>query len=95
MVDVYTFIGRMMQHVFAQGFKRLRYYGVQATKTVDKMKGLIRAALAKGKGVLCQKGLPLCQKDLPHYLTATTANTAHAARSAIVACVRVPRWCHA
>src|SRR5207245_3471287 len=31
-VDVYTFIGRMMQHTFAKGFKRIRYYGVQATK---------------------------------------------------------------
>ena len=46
-VDVYTFIGRMIQHSFAKGFKRIRYYGVQATKTVEKLKGLIRQALAK------------------------------------------------
>jgi hypothetical protein len=51
-VDVYTFIGRMMQHVFAKGFKRIRYYGVQATKTFAKMKGLIREAFAKAKGVV-------------------------------------------
>ena len=51
-VDVYTFIGRMMQHVFAKGFKRIRYYGVQATKTFAKMKGLIREAFAKVKGVV-------------------------------------------
>jgi Putative transposase/Transposase zinc-binding domain len=51
-VDVYTFIGRMMQHVFAKGFKRIRYYGVQATKTFEKMKGLIREAFAKVKGVV-------------------------------------------
>jgi hypothetical protein len=46
-VDVYTFMGRMIQHSFAKGFKRIRYYGVQATKTFEKLKGLIRQALAK------------------------------------------------
>ncbi len=46
-VDVYTFIGRMIQHSFAKGFKRIRYYGVQAAKTFEKLKGLIRQALAK------------------------------------------------
>jgi Putative transposase/Transposase zinc-binding domain len=51
-VDVYTFIGRMMQHTFAKGFKRLRYYGVQATKTFAKIKGMIRQALAKVRGIV-------------------------------------------
>jgi hypothetical protein len=51
-VDVYTFIGRMMQHVCAKGCKRIRDYGVQATKTFAKMKGLIREAFAKVKGVV-------------------------------------------
>lgn len=51
-VDVYTFIGRMIQHVFPKGFKRIRYYGVQATKTFDKVKDLIQEALAKVKGVV-------------------------------------------
>jgi Putative transposase/Transposase zinc-binding domain len=50
-VDVYTFIGRMVQHTFAKGFQRIRYYGVQATKTFAKIKVLIQAALAKVKGV--------------------------------------------
>ncbi len=27
-VGVYTFIGRMIQHVLPKGFKRIRYYGV-------------------------------------------------------------------
>ena len=51
-VEVSTFIGRMMQHVFAKGFKRIRYYGVQATKTFAKITGLIREALSKIKGVV-------------------------------------------
>jgi hypothetical protein len=49
-VAVYTVIGRMGQHVFAQGFQRIRYYGVQATKTFAKLKGVIQAALAKVQG---------------------------------------------
>src|SRR5215470_2794772 len=51
-VDVFTFIGRMMQHTFAKGFKRIRYYGVQATKTFAKIKVMIHAALAKVKGIV-------------------------------------------
>jgi hypothetical protein len=51
-VDVFTFIGRMIQHSFAKGFKRIRYYGVQATKTFEKLKGLIRQALAKVGGIV-------------------------------------------
>jgi hypothetical protein len=37
-VDVLTFIGRMVQHVVPKGFQRVRYYGVQATKTFAKLK---------------------------------------------------------
>jgi hypothetical protein len=51
-VDVYTCIGRMIQHVVPKGFKRIRYYGVQATKIFAKVKGLIQAALAKVEGVV-------------------------------------------
>jgi hypothetical protein len=51
-VDVDTFIGRMVQHTMPQGFKRIRYYGVQATKTFAKVKVVIRAALAKVEGVV-------------------------------------------
>jgi hypothetical protein len=51
-VAVYTFIGRMLQHVFPKGCKRIRYYGVQATKTFEKIRPLIRQALAKVKGMV-------------------------------------------
>ena len=46
-VDVMTFIGRMVQHTMSKGFKRIRYYGVQATKTFAKVKAAIQAASAK------------------------------------------------
>lgn len=51
-VPVAIFIGRMLQHVLPKGFKRIRYYGVQATKTFAKVKAVIHAALAKIDGVI-------------------------------------------
>ena len=51
-VAVETFIGRMVQHTVPKGFKRIRYYGVQATKTFAKIKMIIQAALAKVEGVV-------------------------------------------
>jgi Putative transposase/Transposase zinc-binding domain len=51
-VAVYTFIGRMVQHVFPKGFQRVRYYGVQATKTFAKIKRMIHDALAKLQGIV-------------------------------------------
>jgi hypothetical protein len=51
-VDVDMFIGRMIQHTVPKGFKRIRYYGVQATKTFAKVKEVIRAALAKVEDVV-------------------------------------------
>jgi Putative transposase/Transposase zinc-binding domain len=51
-VDVYTFIGRMIQHGFPKSFQRIRYYGVQATKTFARLKGVIQEALAKVQGIV-------------------------------------------
>jgi Putative transposase/Transposase zinc-binding domain len=51
-VPVDTFIGRMVQHVMPKGFKRIRYYGVQATKTYAKVKILMQTALAKVEEVV-------------------------------------------
>jgi len=51
-VAVDTFIGRMIQHTLPKGFKRIRYYGLQATKTFAKIKVVIQAALAKVEGVV-------------------------------------------
>src|SRR5262245_12527297 len=50
--DVHIDIARIAQHTTPKGFKRIRYYGVQATKTFAKVKGVIQAALAKVEGVV-------------------------------------------
>ncbi len=39
-------------HIVPKGFKRIRYYGVQATKTFAKVKVLVHEALAKVEGVV-------------------------------------------
>lgn len=51
-VPVDLFIGRMVQHVLPKGFKRIRYYGVQATKTFAKVQAVIHAVLAKIEGLV-------------------------------------------
>jgi Putative transposase len=51
-VPVDTCIGRMVQHTMPKGLKRIRYDGVQATKTFAKGKVVIPAALAKVEGVV-------------------------------------------
>jgi hypothetical protein len=51
-VPVDTFIGRMVQPTLPKGFQRIRYYGVQATKTFAQVKGMIQAALTKVEEVV-------------------------------------------
>ncbi|MBA7554351.1 hypothetical protein ES705_46965 [subsurface metagenome] len=46
-VDVFTFIGRMVQHILPKGFQRIRYYGLQATKTFEKWKEVVREGIKK------------------------------------------------
>src|SRR5712691_2969957 len=35
----------MVQHTMPKGFKRIRYYGVQATKTFAKVEGVVKGAV--------------------------------------------------
>lgn len=51
-VDVMTFIGRMVQHILPKGFQRIRYYGLQATKTFNKWVKVIREGLKKAGRVI-------------------------------------------
>jgi hypothetical protein len=41
-VNVMTFIGRMVQHILPKGFQRVRYHGLQATKTFKKWVHVIK-----------------------------------------------------
>ena len=46
-VPVFVFIGRMVQHIMPKGFQRIRYYGLQATKTFKKWKDAIVEGIRK------------------------------------------------
>ena len=46
-VDVYTFIGRMVQHIFPKWFQRVRYYGLEATRTYKKWAQVIQESIKK------------------------------------------------
>jgi hypothetical protein len=50
--DVDTCIGRMVQHTMPQGCKRIRYDGVQATRTCAQVQVAMQTALAKVEGVV-------------------------------------------
>ena len=39
-----TFIGRMVQHILPKGFHRIRYYGLQATCVLKKVRQKINVA---------------------------------------------------
>jgi len=46
-VDVFTFIGRMVQHILPKWFQRVRYYGLEATKTFKKWVKVIQEGVKK------------------------------------------------
>ena len=51
-VDVMTFIGRMVQHIMPKWFQRVRYYGLQGTKTFKKWQSALQKALSKVKKIV-------------------------------------------
>ena len=46
-VPVYTFIGRMVQHIMPKGFQRVRYYGLEATRTYKKWSEVIQNGIKR------------------------------------------------
>ena len=46
-VDVFTFIGRMVQHIMPKSFHRVRYYGLESTRSFKKWAGVIREGVKK------------------------------------------------
>jgi hypothetical protein len=50
-----TFIGRMVQHILPKGFQRIRYYGLQASCTLQKVRAQLLLLLPEVE----QQALPL------------------------------------
>jgi hypothetical protein len=55
-----TFIGRMVQHILPKGFQRIRYYGLQATCTLHKVRAQLCQTLevAEQQTMELDDGLP-------------------------------------
>jgi hypothetical protein len=49
-VTAEVFVGRMVQHILPKGFQRIRYYGLQATKTSAKWREVIEESNKKSRG---------------------------------------------
>ena len=49
-VTAEVFVGRMVQHILPKGFQRIRYYGLQSTKTNKKWKEVIEEGNRQNKG---------------------------------------------
>ena len=56
-----TFIGRMVQHILPKGFQRIRYYGLQATCTLQKVRAQLLQLLqvAEQQAMELDEALPL------------------------------------
>ena len=46
-LSAFRFIGRMVQHILPKGFKRVRYYGLQATRTFNRVKEVVSEAIRR------------------------------------------------
>jgi hypothetical protein len=46
-VDVEVFIGRMVQHILPKGQQRIRYYGLEATKSFTKWQAVVKEGMRK------------------------------------------------
>lgn len=72
-VDIFTFIGRMVQHILPKGMQRIRYYGLHATAVYQKIHKKLRAILPSD-AAQCQETFTIARKDYRRRVIETTAN---------------------
>lgn len=61
-VDVFTFIGRMVQHILPKGMQRIRYFGLHATAIYQKTRKQLRAILPTD-AVQCSETFTVARKQ--------------------------------
>jgi len=71
-VDVFTFIGRMVQHILPKGMQRIRYYGLHATAVYQKIRKKLRAILP-ADAAQCRETFTIARKDYRQRVIETTA----------------------
>jgi len=71
-VDVFTFIGRMVQHILPKGMQRIRYFGLHATAVYQKIRERLKAILA-AVGERDQETFTVMRKDYRQRVIETSA----------------------
>jgi hypothetical protein len=61
-VDIFTFIGRMVQHILPKGMQRVRYYGLHATAVYQKIRKKL-VALLPADAAQCRETFRIARKD--------------------------------
>jgi hypothetical protein len=61
-VDIFTFMGRMVQHILPKGMQRIRYYGLHGTAVYQKVRKKLRALLPLDASQ-CQETFTIARKD--------------------------------
>jgi hypothetical protein len=71
-IDVFTFIGRMVQHILPKGMQRIRYYGLHATAVYQKIRKKLRAILPADAGQ-CRETFTIARKNYQQRVIETSS----------------------
>jgi hypothetical protein len=71
-VDVYRFIGRMVQHILPKGMQRVRYYGLHAAAVYRKIYKKLRSILP-ADAAQCRETFTISRKGYRQRVMETTA----------------------
>lgn len=72
-VDVYTFIGRMVQHILPKGMQRIRYYGLHGTAVYEKVRKKI-TAIVPADAAQCGETFTVGRKSYRQMVMETSGN---------------------
>jgi hypothetical protein len=72
-VDVFTFIGRMVQHILPKGMQRIRYFGLHATVIYQKIRKQLRAILPTDAAE-CSETFTVARKQYRQRVMETSSN---------------------
>ena len=73
LVDLFTFIGRMVQHILPKGMQRVRYYGLHGTSVYQKVRKKLKAILPLD-AAQCQGTFTIPRKGYRKRVMETTGN---------------------
>jgi hypothetical protein len=73
-VDLFTFIGRMVQHILPKGMQRIRYYGLHGTAVYQKIRKQLKAIILPPDAAQCRETFTICRKNYRQRVMESTAS---------------------